>query len=970
VNILDRGSTFARETWTTTRFAFKRLLTQPLLSLAAILGLMIASGFIFSIPLYADAIYFRSFREELFAGRANLLATTPVDYAPLPFVFELQGVGRGNPQWEDVGKVDAYLSKDALQKIGLPVMEDVRRFHTDFLYLYPPGETKTTGNNLFVDTVRLAFVSPMESTVQIIHGAAPKPSSLLGGGSVEALVSETMAIKDGIQVGDAYVIRRDNANIPVTIVGEWRSIDPAAPYWDSTSDSWLLVNETSYTGSISSALSDELFSSRWSITFDGSHLFAANIAALNQNIAAVNQRINILLPGTKLISSPLAALQRYQKNTPTLTFLLFAFAVPILGLIIVFIGLVTGLFVGGQRVEMAILRSRGASQPQVAWILLLQGILMGAAALVMGVAMGVLITHAIGRAYSFLNFSGTDQLRVGLTVAVLGYGILGIALILLALILLPTLGAASTTIVTYKQERARMLRAPWWQRFGLDALLLLPALAGFWIMQRQSAQALKGTQNIPNPLQNPLLLLVPAVGIFAASLLALRLIPILMALLSRILRATRNVGMLMAARYLSRSPAFYTAPLILLILTLGLSAFTASLARTLDSQLEKQMFYQAGSDLQINELGTTANDDPGNPSVTWTFPPVEEHLLIKGVRQATRVGRYPATTVFSGGAVEGTFLGIDRTTFPLAAYWQNGFASQPLGSLMNALGAAPDGVLVPASLMSEKKLQIGDPLTISVSPGTRGESVVVTLRIVGSFNLFPTWYPNTGALFVGNLDSLYLQAGSEYPHEVWLKTDPSVDPESIIYAVRGYSLMLDESADQSRLVENGLNTFVKNWSSAEANIQAQQKRPERQGLFGLLSAGFIASALLTVLGFLLYALFSFRRRFIEMGMLRAIGLSVRQMVELLAAELAALIVLGIGFGTVFGVAASQLFVPFLQVGATAQAQYPPFQIQIAWSSIFEIYILFFVLFLVALGALGALLMRMKIFQAIKLGETI
>jgi putative ABC transport system permease protein len=970
VNILDQASNLARQSWTTTRFAFKRLLTQPLLSLAAILGLTIASGFIFSIPMYAEAIYFRSFREELFAGRENLLKNNPVDYAPLPFVFELQGIGRGNPQWEDVGKVDGYLSKDALLRIGLPVMEDVRRFHTDFLYLYPPGGTKTSGSDLFVDTVRLAFVDPMETTVQIIHGAVPKPSSLLGGGSVEALVSEAMAIQDGVQLGDAYTVRRDNIDIPVTIVGVWRPVDPAAPYWDTTNSSWLLVNEESYSGSISSALSDELFSSRWSVTFDGSHLFAADIAGLNQNIAAVNQRINILLPGTKLISSPLDALKRYQKNTPTLTFLLFAFSVPILGLIVVFIGLVTGLFVGGQRAEMAILRSRGASRLQVAWILLLQGALLGAVALVLGVGMGVVITHAIGRAYSFLNFSSSDLLRVGLTVPVLGYGILGIASILLALILVPALSAAANTIVTYKQERARMLRPPSWQRFGLDFLLLVPALVGFWMMQKQSQQALKGAQNVPNPLQNPLLLLVPAVGIFAASLIALRLIPILMALLSRILQATRNVGMLMAARYLSRSPAFYTAPLILLILTLGLSAFTASLARTLDSQLEKQMFYQVGSDLQINELGTTANIDPANPGVTWTFPPVEEHLLLKGVREATRVGRYSATTIFSDGAVEGTFLGIDRTTFPAAAYWQGDFASQPLGALMNALGATPDGVLVPSSLMRDKKLQVGDPITVSVSPGTRGESVVVRLRIVGVFDLFPTWYPSGGALFVANLDTFYLQAGSEFPHEVWLKTDPGVDPENIIYGVRGYSIMLDESADQTRLVENGMNTFVSKWSSAEANIRAQQKRPERQGLFGLLSAGFVASALLTVLGFMLYALFSFRRRFIEMGMLRAIGLSIRQMVALLASELASLVLLGIGFGTVFGVVASRLFVPFLQVGASAQAQYPPFQIQIAWLSIFEIYILFFGLFLIALGILAALLRRMKIFQAIKLGETI
>ena len=171
-------------------------------------------------------------------------------------------------------------------------------------------------------------------------------------------------------------------------------------------------------------------------------------------------------------------------------------------------------------------------------------------------------------------------------------------------------------------------------------------------------------------------------------------------------------------------------------------------------------------------------------------------------------------------------------------------------------------------------------------------------------------------------------------------------------------------------MQTGLNTFITGWSAARANILAQQSRPERQGLFGLLSAGFLASALMTALGFLLYALFSFRRRFIEMGMLRAIGLSVRQMIGLLAAELASLVLLGMGVGTLLGVLASRLFVPFLKMGATTEALYPPFQIEIAWVSIFEIYILLVALFLAALGVLVALLMRMKIFQAIKLGEAI
>jgi putative ABC transport system permease protein len=288
---------------------------------------------------------------------------------------------------------------------------------------------------------------------------------------------------------------------------------------------------------------------------------------------------------------------------------------------------------------------------------------------------------------------------------------------------------------------------------------------------------------------------------------------------------------------------------------------------------------------------------------------------------------------------------------------------------MNTLAATPDGVLVQKAFLEKEGLKIGDSLSFGINTGTAGKSVPLKLKIVGTFNLFPTWYPENGPLFVGNLDELFIQAGGEYPHEVWLGTKSGANPEDIIYAVRGYSILLDQQADHSRLVKNGLNTQVKEWWSTGLNVLAEQRRPERQGLFGLLSVGFAASALLTVLGFLLYALFSFRRRFIEMGMLRAIGLSVNQMIALLASELAFLILLGIGAGTALGVVTSKLFVPFLQIGATTQAQYPPFHIVIAWGSIFQVYTLFVVLFLVALGVLTSLLLRMKIFQAIKLGET-
>jgi len=49
---------------------------------------------------------------------------------------------------------------------------------------------------------------------------------------------------------------------------------------------------------------------------------------------------------------------------------------------------------------------------------------------------------------------------------------------------------------------------------------------------------------------------------------------------------------------------------------------------------------------------------------------------------------------------------------------------------------------------------------------------------------------------------------------------------------------------------------------------------------------------------------------------------------------------------------------------------PPYLVEIAWSAVLEICLLFGLMFIVALALLATALRRMRIFQAIKLGETI
>ncbi|MCK7479283.1 MAG: FtsX-like permease family protein [Candidatus Moduliflexus flocculans] len=163
-----------------------------------------------------------------------------------------------------------------------------------------------------------------------------------------------------------------------------------------------------------------------------------------------------------------------------------------MSLILAFIGLVAGLFVNQQRGEMAILRSRGASAWQVVGMSLLQGVILGAVALAGGILLGYWITHSIGRARSFLDFSAAGGLRVEMIPQVVGYGLLGIAVILLVQVLLPTTECGGKCHRHLQRERARTLGTPWWQRFYLDVLLLIPAGYGFWQLLGQSEAGFEG----------------------------------------------------------------------------------------------------------------------------------------------------------------------------------------------------------------------------------------------------------------------------------------------------------------------------------------------------------------------------------------------------------------------------------------------------------------------------------------------
>jgi len=956
--------------------AARRLLAQRGLAISTAAGLIASVAIVMSIPLYSDAVYYKILQNQL-SRPAN---EGEIQRPPFAYMFRYVGSLYGLLEWDDIAQLDTYLWEEGAEQLGLPNQLQVRYFRTDNFRLFPASDAAYADVRDPLAWINFATASEFARQITILEGAWPAVADSNPEVPMEILVNIALAEEFGMQVGEEFITFRRTevegaqrvVQVPVRVAGIWQATDPANPYWfyrQSVFAGQFFIPEDSFRLRLVPALPDEIAQALWYFVQDGSEVSADDVNWLLGRINFLQQQTSSILPNTRLEVSPYDALVSYRRSSNVLNVLLYAFSIPIIGLMLAFIGLVVGLAVNRQRNEIAVLRSRGATVLQIMGIAALEALLLGTVALLAGIPFSQQIAQTIGATRSFLNFTLVDTgLRADITMTALRFGMIAVAITMAAQVF-PSFGASRHTIISYKREQSRTMKSTWWQRAWLDVLLLIPAAYGTYLLSQQGSIS-ASPESSASPFSNPLLFLIPALGAFALTLFILRLLPFIMAAVAWIAAKTNSVGFLLATRYLSRDPAGYSAPLVLLILTLSLSTFTASLAQTLDAHLHDQTYYQIGADAFLIELGqTTATNQEGSaenaaPTTSgappspiaqdrWVFVPVSEHLNVPEILAAARIGDFNSTIQAGGNWREATMLGIDRLDYPKVAYWRMDFASASLGSLMNSLAIAQNGVLLHREFMQANAISVGDPVEVRIT--SYGQRSQVNMLVVGDFEYFPTWYPTAEdavPLMVANLDFIFESLGGEVPYNVLVKTTPEADLEQMTRDLRQYDITVLDAR------------------GARARIAEEQRKPERQGLFGVLSVGFLAAALLTVLGFFLYALFSFRRRFIELGTLRAIGLSPLQMTAFLAWELAFVVLLGLGAGTVLGALVSTVYIPYLQVGNTPQALTPPFLVEIAWPAIQRIYILFGALFVVALSVLAALLLRMKIFQAIKLGETV
>lgn len=920
--------------------------------MALVTGLTVAVALVVAIPLYANAVGYRLLVEQLSQD-----ATRP----PFAFLFRYLGAWHGAVDWEAIQAADAYLTTHVATDLDLPAQSLVRHVRTEKWQLYPSLADDAAYDDASTPLAWLAlgFLDDVEAHIDVVEGEPLTRTSAGVSPALPVLASRPLADQLGLHVGETYLLAdpaTPQSPLPLHIAGIWtpRDLDPV--YWlylPRSFDEVLLTTETIFRERVAPATDNEVGLAAWYLVADGQNVTGAAVGRLQDRIVAVRAKLDGLLPSLALDHSPESALQTYREETARLTLLLYAFGTPILGLELAFVGLVAGMTVQRQQMEIVVLRSRGASRRNVVGLYAGQWGLLGLFALLGGGPLGALAAYAMVQSRSFLQFAPWQATHIRLDARSWCYGLVAVALALLASIF-PARRAARYTVVTHRQ-RTDATRHPWWQRYVLDGLLLIPALYGYTLLRRPSRLPLaRLTQG--DLFNNPLLFLAPTLFILAWALVLLRLFPLVMAVLARMSRRLRAAVPLLICHDLSEQVQRVAGPLLLLTWTTALATFSASLALTLDTHLVDRTYYHVGADVRLVEQGESAqqgpNAEPGATSedeVEWVFLPIAVHRDLPGVHGATRVGDYNATATLGGKVEMGRYLGIDRLDLPGVTFFRDDFASASLGVLMNAMAAERRGVLVERRFLARHDLHVGDPLLLTVD--VLGERVELTLIIVGALDYFPTLYPEDGPFFVGNLGYLFTRIGGLYPYDVWLATEPG-NTSGIVAALNARGVPI-----------------VTAWD-ARARILEAQRQPQRQGLFGLLTLGFLVASLLTVAGLALHALLAFRERTVELGVLRAIGFSVGQMRRYLAGTQVTLLALGLIAGTVLGVLTGQLFVPFLQADAGLHPNTPPFIPRTAWTEVGLVYALFTVTALFTIGTTLFALRRMRLHEAIKLGETV
>jgi putative ABC transport system permease protein len=152
---------------------------------------------------------------------------------------------------------------------------------------------------------------------------------------------------------------------------------------------------------------------------------------------------------------------------------------------------------------------------------------------------------------------------------------------------------------------------------------------------------------------------------------------------------------------------------------------------------------------------------------------------------------------------------------------------------------------------------------------------------------------------------------------------------------------------------------------AELTRQLIKADPMALGLRGVTYLGYFLTSLLAISGFATYFYLSIRGRSREFGILRAMGMSPRQLYLSLAVEQSLIVLTGLVLGAVLGAVLNELVLPGLPVTLGDQLTIPPFLPRSDWQSVARVFLTLALAFSATFAAATWALWRSKLHEAMR-----
>ena len=375
--------------------------------------------------------------------------------------------------------------------------------------------------------------------------------------------------------------------------------------------------------------------------------------------------------GGTVSSSFEGALRSFQEGRDFSVVPILLILVQVVSVVVFFIFVMARLLVSGETDEIALLRSRGASLPQVLGLYALQ--LLPIVILTAAVAPLIAATavSALGFVGSFRDVSGDDWIAISLTPQAWALALAGAALALGA-VLVPVAQAARVQPGTARHVAARPAGRNVFQRYYLDIAFV--AVAGFLVWSVGARDAVFTRNTVGGLSTEPLVLIAPALVGLIAILLVLRLLPPALAALAWI--ASDRIAMPIAAalRQAVRNPGPVIRLSVLTMLAAALGTFAASYDATVDRSFDERARFEAGVDLR-------AGIDPRPPGL------VQAQIEAVPGASATALAIRRKGSVGATGARgrEVRILALDSAQAASMLWFRDDFSAEPLTTLLPKL---------------------------------------------------------------------------------------------------------------------------------------------------------------------------------------------------------------------------------------------------------------------------------------------